>query len=46
MPKKLTFEYVSNFITDKGYVIVDMGKFNKKFVEQEFELFMLMRMIN
>lgn len=26
------------------YIITDMGKYNKKFVEQEFELFMLMRM--
>ena len=26
------------------YIIKDMGKFNKKFVEQEFEIFMLMRL--
>ena len=26
------------------YIIKDMGKYNKKFVEQEFEIFMLMRM--
>ena len=26
------------------YVIKDMGKYNKAFVEQEFELFLLMRM--
>jgi hypothetical protein len=25
------------------YVIKDMGKHNKKFVEQEFEIFLLMR---
>jgi hypothetical protein len=24
------------------YIIKDMGKYNKKFVEQEFELFILM----
>jgi hypothetical protein len=28
------------------YIIKDMGKYNKTFVEQEFELFMLMRMTN
>jgi hypothetical protein len=26
------------------YIIKDMGKYNKKFVEQEFEIFMLMRL--
>lgn len=29
-----------------AYIIKDMGKYNKIFVEQEFELFMLMRMTN
>lgn len=27
-----------------AYIIKDMGKYNKTFVEQEFEIFMLMRM--
>jgi len=27
------------------YIIVDMGKHDKRFVEQEFEVFMRMRMV-
>lgn len=36
-----------DIIEKKGYtpyIIKDMGKYNKKFVEQEFEIFMLMRL--
>lgn len=45
------FEYVFLFkriytnLSHKHYIIVDMGEHDKEFVEQEFEIFMLMRMV-
>ena len=41
-------DYIKISIIEKygytPYIIKDMGKYNKTFVEQEFEIFMLMRM--